>query len=89
RWLVHHLASDLPVEEVIRLADQASVRLVVLSSAMSQTARQAQNAAAAIASTHPRLMVLAGGPGDRLHDLLTQAAKPREGGGNRTQETRA
>jgi MerR family transcriptional regulator, light-induced transcriptional regulator len=73
-WLVHHLASDLPVEEVTRLADQAGARLLVLSSAMSQTARQARRAARAITATHPHLTVLAGRPGDQLHDLLAQAA---------------
>jgi MerR family transcriptional regulator, light-induced transcriptional regulator len=76
RWLVHHLASDLPVEEVTRLADQAGARLVVLSSALSQTARQAQQAAEAITATYPHLTVLAGRPGDRLHDLLARAANP-------------
>lgn len=74
RWLVHHLASDLPVEEVTRLADQAGAGLVVLSSAMDQTARQARQAAHAITGTHPDLTVLAGQPGDRLYDLLAQAA---------------
>jgi MerR family transcriptional regulator, light-induced transcriptional regulator len=82
RWLVHHLAADLPVEEVTRLADQVSAGLVVLSSAMSQTARQAQQAAQAITATRPHLTALAGRPGDRLHDLLAQAANPRPPNGN-------
>jgi MerR family transcriptional regulator, light-induced transcriptional regulator len=84
-WLVHHLASDLPVEEVTRLADQAGARLVVLSSAMSRTARQARRAARAITAAHPHLTVLAGRPGDRLHDLLAQAANahPAEPPGTR------
>ena len=77
RWLVHHLAADLPVEEVTRLADQVSANFVVLSSAMSQTARQAQQAAAAITATHPDLTVLTGRPGDHLHDLLARAASPQ------------
>jgi excisionase family DNA binding protein len=76
RWLVHHLAADLPVEEVTRLADEVGAGLVVLSSAMSQTARQARQAAEAISATHPHLHVLAGRPGDHLHDLLAQAASP-------------
>jgi SpoU rRNA methylase family enzyme len=42
RWLVHHLASDLQVAEVARLAGQAGASLVVLSSAMNETARQAR-----------------------------------------------
>lgn len=82
RWLVHYLDSDLPLEEVTRLAGEAGARLVVLSSAMSQTARQAQQAAEAITATHPRLNVLAGRPGDRLHDLLARAADPHPAGGN-------
>jgi hypothetical protein len=74
RWLVHHLATDLPVEEVTTLAGQAGAALVVLSTATSQTARQAQQAATAITATHPHLHVLAGRPGDHLHDLLARAA---------------
>jgi MerR family transcriptional regulator, light-induced transcriptional regulator len=74
RWLVHHLASDLPVEEVIRLGDQTEADLVVLSSATSQAARQARQAAAAIIGSRPHMTVLAGQPGDGLHDLLDRAA---------------
>jgi MerR family transcriptional regulator, light-induced transcriptional regulator len=76
RWIVHHLASDLPVEEVAGLADQVGASLVVLSSAMTQTARQAQQAAEAITATRPHLTVLAGRPGDHLHDLLARAKTP-------------
>jgi MerR family transcriptional regulator, light-induced transcriptional regulator len=82
RWLVHHLAADLPVEEVTRLADQVGAGLVVLSSAMSQTARQAQQAAEAITVTRPHLTVLAGQPGDHLHDLLARATIPQAADGN-------
>jgi MerR family transcriptional regulator, light-induced transcriptional regulator len=78
RWLVHHLASDLPVEEVIRIADQTGADLVVLSSATSQAAGHARQAAAAIMASRPRLTVLAGRPGDGLRDLLDRAAnRPR------------
>lgn len=77
RWLVHHLAADLPVEEVIRLADEVGADLVVLSSAMNETAVQAQQAAEAIRIALPHVHVLAGGPGDNLRDLLAQAADPR------------
>jgi len=76
RWLVHHLAADLPIEEVTRLADQVGADLVVLSAAMSQTARQAQQAAEAITAARPHLHVLAGQPGGHLHDLLAWAANP-------------
>jgi MerR family transcriptional regulator, light-induced transcriptional regulator len=75
-WLVHHLASDLPVDEVARLADQAGADLVVLSSAMRETAGQAREAAQAITATHPKLKVLAGRPGASLHDLLAGAGRP-------------
>ena len=76
RWLVHHLAADLPVEEVTKLAGQVGASLVVLSSAMAQTARQAQQAVETITATSPRLNVLAGRPCDRLSDLLARAANP-------------
>jgi len=73
RWLVHHLAADLPTSEVIRLADQVGAGLVVLSSAMNETAQQAQRAARVIETASPHLNVLAGRPGDSLHDLLAAA----------------
>ena len=62
-------------------ACQAGASLVVLSSAMGQTARQAQQAAQVITAASPRLTVLAGRPADSLHDLLTRAATPRTAGG--------
>ena len=74
RWLVHHLATDLPVDEVTQLAGQVGADLVVLSSARSETARKARQAAQAITATHPHLNVLAGRPGDSLHELLARAA---------------
>jgi len=74
RWLVHHLASDLPVEEVIRLAGQVGADLVVLSSATDGMARQAHQAGQAIAAARPGRTVLTGRPGDRLHDLVARAA---------------
>jgi methylmalonyl-CoA mutase cobalamin-binding subunit len=73
RWLVHHLAADLPTDEVIRLADQVGAGLVVLSSAMQETAERAQQAAQEIATAGPHLTVLAGRPGDSLQDLLAAA----------------
>jgi excisionase family DNA binding protein len=82
RWVVHHLASDLPVEEVTRLADQVGAGLVVLSSAMDETARRAQQAAQAITASRPGLNVLAGRPRDSLRDLLAGAANPQPASGN-------
>lgn len=77
RWLVHHLAADLPVDEVTLLADNAGAGLVVLSTAMSETARQAQDEARSIAASRPGLTVLAGRPGDSLHDLRARAESHR------------
>jgi MerR family transcriptional regulator, light-induced transcriptional regulator len=73
RWLVHHLAADLPVAEVIGLALDVGADLVVLSSATTQTARAARRAAREIGLSAPRLRVLAGRPGDTLSQLLTLA----------------
>ena len=80
RWLVHHLASDLPAAEAARLAGQVGADLVVLSSARSETARQARQAARAITATRPHLNVLTGQPGDSLHDLLAWAEHPPAAG---------
>lgn len=76
RWLVHHLATDLPAAEVARLVDQVSASLVVLSSATDEGARRAQEEARFIATGRPGLHVLAGRPGDSLRDLLAQAGRP-------------
>ena len=69
RWLVHHLAADLPVAEVIGLALDTGADLVVLSSATSQAARAARRAAREIGFSAPQLRVLAGRPGDSLSQL--------------------
>jgi MerR family transcriptional regulator, light-induced transcriptional regulator len=73
RWLVHHLAADLPVAEVIGLALEVGADLVVLSSATPATARAARRAAREIGFSAPGLRVLAGRPGDTLSQLLKQA----------------
>lgn len=79
-WLAHHLAADLPVEEVAQLASETGASLVVLSAAMTETARQAQDEARSIAATQPGLKVLAGRPGASLHDLLALAGTLRTPG---------
>ncbi|HUB23106.1 MAG TPA: B12-binding domain-containing protein [Streptosporangiaceae bacterium] len=73
RWLVHYLAVDLPVTEVIGLAQDTGADLVVLSSATAQTARAARREAREIRFSAPRLRVLTGRPGDTLSQLLTLA----------------
>jgi excisionase family DNA binding protein len=73
RWLVHHLATDLPVAEVTRLAAAVRADLVVFSSATPQGARRARFAARDAAAADPRPLALAGRPGDSLHDLIRLA----------------
>jgi MerR family transcriptional regulator, light-induced transcriptional regulator len=79
RWLVHHLAADLPVAEVMRLALDAGADLVVLSAATTQASRAARRAAREIGLHAPRLPVLAGRPGDTLTQLRLRARKARPG----------
>lgn len=67
RWLVHHLAADLPVAEVTGLALAAGASLVVLSSATAESARAARAEAGEIARSG--LRVLAGQSGDTLSQL--------------------
>jgi MerR family transcriptional regulator, light-induced transcriptional regulator len=73
RWLVHHLAVNLPVPEVIGLAKEVGANLLVLSSAIPQTVRAARRAARDIGVSAPRLHVLVGQPGDTLSELVRQA----------------
>jgi MerR family transcriptional regulator, light-induced transcriptional regulator len=73
RWLVHHLATDLPVAEVTRLAATVRADLVVFSSATPEGARRARFAARDAAAGDPRPLALAGRPGDSLPDLIRLA----------------
>ncbi len=68
-WLVQHLATDLPASEVGRLADEVAARLVVLSAITEEGAEQGAIEAAQLAQAYPGLLVLAGRPGESLHDL--------------------
>ena len=79
RWLVHHLATDLPVTEVTGLARLAGASLVVLSCATAESARLAREAADEITRSAAGLHVLTGRPGDslsRLRQLARAAAGP-------------
>jgi MerR family transcriptional regulator, light-induced transcriptional regulator len=80
RWLVHHLAADLPVADVIGLALDTGADLVVLSSATTRSARAARRAAREIGLSVPQLRVLVGRPGDRLTQLPELARNARPGG---------
>jgi MerR family transcriptional regulator, light-induced transcriptional regulator len=68
-WLVQHLATDLPANEVGRLADDVAARLVVLSAATEDGAERGAAEAAQLAQAYPGLLVLAGRPGENLYDL--------------------
>ena len=68
-WQVHHLASDLPVAEVIGLAGDTGASLIVLSSATAGAARIASREAREIRERLPEARVLAGRPGDTLSQL--------------------
>ena len=73
RWLVHHLAHDLPVAEVVQMAAETGASLVVLSSATAEAATAAATAADQITTATSERHVLAGRPGDSLRRLLQQA----------------
>jgi MerR family transcriptional regulator, light-induced transcriptional regulator len=73
RWLVHHLAADLPVGEVTRFAEDAAATLVVFSAATEDAAEDAAAAAAEVVAANPRAVVLAGRPGASLRDLTRLA----------------
>ena len=77
RWLVHHLATDLPVAQVSQLALDVGADLIVLSCATSQAGHAAVTAAGGISAAHPDLVVLVGQPADSLHDLRRQARLTR------------
>jgi hypothetical protein len=80
-WSSAALQHELVDVEVARLTGQVGADLVVLSSAMSLTARQARQAARAITTAiRPHLNVLTGRPGDSLHDLLARAGHPSAAG---------
>jgi excisionase family DNA binding protein len=74
RWLVHHLAVNLPVAEVAGLAQEVGASLLVFSSATPQAVRAARRAARDIGSSAPQLRVLVGQPGDTLTQLLSLAS---------------
>jgi MerR family transcriptional regulator, light-induced transcriptional regulator len=68
-WLVQHLGTDLPANEVGRLAHDVAARLVVLSAATDGGAERGAAEAVQLAQAYPGLLVLAGRPGESLYDL--------------------
>jgi excisionase family DNA binding protein len=75
-WQVHHLAADLPTDEVIGFAADNGASLIVLSSATSDAARTAGREARQIGAALPEVRVLAGRPGDTLSKLRELARTP-------------
>jgi MerR family transcriptional regulator, light-induced transcriptional regulator len=74
-WLVQHLASDLPADEVARLACDVAARLVVLSAVTEEGAQRGAEEAVQLAQACPGLLVLAGRPGESLYDLRDLARR--------------
>jgi len=77
RWLVHHLATDLPIAEAERLAQDVGADLLVLSCATTEGRDRALAAASDLAAARPGLPVLVGRSGASLHDLRQQARNTR------------
>lgn len=73
RWLVNHLAADLPADEVSRLAAQTGAQLVVLSAATAEGSKAAAAAVRQITAVAPGLAVLTGRPGASLYQLISLA----------------
>jgi excisionase family DNA binding protein len=80
-WLVHHLAADLPVAEILALSADSRADLIVMSTSTTAAANRARRefeaaqAADWIGATGrgsgPRLLI--GVPGQTLRDLVLQA----------------
>jgi excisionase family DNA binding protein len=78
RWLVHHLATDLPFAEVTRMAQDVRASFVVFSTTTADAGRSAGAAAIDIVAAHPELNVIIGRPGDSLHRLRQLTRSPKE-----------
>jgi excisionase family DNA binding protein len=78
-WQVHHLAADLPTDEVISLAAETGASLIVLSSATTEAVRLAGREAREIRERLPEVRVLTGRPGDTLSRLRELARTPVTG----------
>jgi excisionase family DNA binding protein len=78
-WLVHHLAADLPLDDLTGLVTETAARLLVLCTATAGTAAQAEAARPRIAAACPAVTVLVGKPGGQLAELRRQARALRPG----------
>jgi excisionase family DNA binding protein len=70
-WRVHHLGSDVPVDELVRFCAEHSVDLAVISLTNPDVATVAREAADRILGTGVRTIV--GGPGRSLDQLVHEA----------------
>ena len=75
-WQVHHLAADLPAEEVIGLAAATAASLIVLSPVTTDAVRRAAREAREIRQRLPAVRVLTGRPGDTLSRLVELTRTP-------------
>lgn len=72
RWRVHHLGTEVPPDDLVRLAVDAAADVVVLSTVFSP----AGSARSVVRRLEDHgINVLVGGPGGSLRDLLAQARK--------------
>jgi len=71
RWRVHHLGMDLPIVEIVAMAERESADLVVISYSWPGVAGEAAATAAAVEAAGIRALV--GGPGGSLDALLSEA----------------
>jgi methanogenic corrinoid protein MtbC1 len=78
-WQVHHLAVDLPVDDVVGLAAETGASLIVLSSVTPEAVRLAAQEARELRQRLPGVRVLTGGPGDTLSRLRELARTPDAG----------
>jgi methanogenic corrinoid protein MtbC1 len=78
-WQVHHLAADLPAEEVVNLAGETGASLIVLSAATTNAVRAGGREARQIRVRLPEVRVLTGRPGDTLSRLRELARTPSPG----------
>jgi excisionase family DNA binding protein len=75
RWQVHHLGTEVPVDDLVKLVEDVDADLVVLST----TNIEAETALAATVDglAQTRAQVLVGHPGDSLRTLLESARSAR------------
>ena len=74
RWQVHHLGTQVPIDDLVEFSAAVSADVVVLSVTTPAAAASGAAARTAMAGTNTR--VLLGEPGLSLRDLLELARGP-------------